>query len=98
MQKQPSYTVVLCQDCVMAVENGDTSGNSPEWQERFNNNSNVDCDITIGHLCSDSVHCFHMGESCEDDCNCAISDFSNRECYLCNTTDAGYRHDYTVWE
>lgn len=90
----------VCQDCVMAKENGDTSGNDPDWNYAAYDEVLEEYEVTIGHPHGNQWHteCHHHGERCPEDCDCERDPYSTTECAMCGTHLHGERHDYIFIE
>lgn len=92
----------VCPDCVMARENGDTSGNDPDWSEAQFTETLAKYDVIIGHPHGNQWHteCAHWETPCpdDDDCDCERAEFSRSECGMCGSHLHGERHDYTFIE
>jgi hypothetical protein len=92
----------VCTDCVMTKENGDTSGNSPDWDEAAFEATLAKYDATIGHPHGNQWHteCPHDPGPCPDDadCDCGRDEYSTAQCGMCGSYLHGERHDYTFIE
>lgn len=94
------YVGSICCDCLMAHENGDVSGNSPEWDHGTYSETCTKYYVLAGHPHWNRWHteCPHDGGPCPDDCDCERTEFANTKCDMCATWIAGMRHDYTFVE
>ena len=86
---------VVCQDCLFMLQIGDVENPSDAWNFSEYQQTVANYDVTPGHLHNSEYdqRCWHDGQLCEEDCSCAISEFSSKVCSLCGTATAGYRHD-----
>jgi hypothetical protein len=101
--KQEHATDVVCGDCRALLANGEwpcdmTETELADYENRIINHPNYGYEMTLGHLhdASDS-NCWHAGQDCEEDCDCARSDFARSACGMCGTTLVGNREDVTLW-
>lgn len=86
-----------CTDCFVAYVNGDETGNSDDWNKAQYIATCEEWNLTPGHLHDgDFSDCVHVGESCEDDCDCTRDEFSQSTCDLCGSTLAGAREAVTM--
>lgn len=92
----------VCTDCLMAKENGDTSGNDPGWDAEQFNRTNELYEAAIGHPHDGEwwTDCSHHGQPCPDDadCDCEKNTFSTSQCGMCGAYLHGERHDYVFIE
>jgi hypothetical protein len=89
----------LCHDCLYIVSYAAYPEGDTDWTtERANTvAANLAAyDVTIGHNHNGEYaerSCWHYPNRCEDDCDCAKTDFSWAPCDLCSSALGGSRGD-----
>lgn len=92
------YDGAICSDCTSALANGDTSGNSEEWNEAKYLETLAEYDVNLGAVHSGPYahSCWHSPEACEDDCTCTRTELSPHPCDMCGTDDEGTRESVVM--
>lgn len=87
----------FCVDCWFVLNNGESQNPDPDWDRAAMSRTFADYEILPGHLHTGPYSdCVHAGRPCEDDCDCAETNFSSSQCSGCATTVAGHRFDVTM--
>ena len=90
----------VCVDCLMGITYGDWPAiGEADWDDDRERTADANLgtyDVTVGHMHIGEwadTSCWHYGTECGDDCSCERTEFSSRDCSVCGTYLAGYRHD-----
>jgi hypothetical protein len=94
-----SYTFTVCQDCIMAIVNADTTGVSDdrydEWSEYHNDGMAQWSWVSPGRRHGED-HCGEDHGDADNVTRCETIEFDDDPCGICSTTLAGYRYYVTA--